>query len=38
MDYNYSALVIGAGPAGILCVAELLGANFKNIVWVDPTF
>jgi cation diffusion facilitator CzcD-associated flavoprotein CzcO len=35
----YDAVVIGAGPAGIACVGNLIDSehNFR-ILWVDPYF
>ena len=39
-DQYYRWLVIGAGPAGIACVGQLLdhGIDGNDIAWVDPRF
>ena len=35
---KYEAVVVGAGPAGIAVVGNLLEANRKPILWVDEQF
>src|SRR5437870_7382949 len=39
-DKNFEWAVIGAGPAGIAAVGQLLenGIAAKDILWVDPEF
>lgn len=34
----YEAVVVGAGPAGITCVGNLLARNLSPILWVDDGF
>jgi thioredoxin reductase len=38
MKKAYEFLIIGAGPAGIIAIGQLLQRGIKNIVWVDPEF
>lgn len=40
MDTTFNWAVIGAGPTGIACVAQLLdsGVDAKTIAWIDPAF
>lgn len=33
-----AAVVVGAGPAGLAAVGNLLEKQLGNIVWVDPLF
>ncbi|CAD8106519.1 unnamed protein product [Paramecium sonneborni] len=35
---NFKFTVIGAGPAGIITVCQLLKNNLTSIAWVDPQF
>jgi cation diffusion facilitator CzcD-associated flavoprotein CzcO len=35
---KYEAVVVGAGPAGIAVVGNLLEQNRKPILWVDHQF
>lgn len=35
---TYEAVVVGAGPAGIVSVGNLLEKQVGNILWVDETF
>jgi cation diffusion facilitator CzcD-associated flavoprotein CzcO len=35
---KYSAVVVGAGPAGIAVVGNLLEMGLSKIAWVDPYF
>lgn len=35
---TYKATVIGAGPAGLAVVANLLDCAVKPILWIDPEF
>ena len=35
---KYDAVVVGAGPAGITCVGNLLERNLAHILWVDDGF
>ncbi|WPH01761.1 Pyridine nucleotide-disulfide oxidoreductase [Acrodontium crateriforme] len=35
---KYAAVVVGAGPAGVTCVGNLLERKVEPILWVDPSF
>ncbi|EMC98528.1 hypothetical protein BAUCODRAFT_105919 [Baudoinia panamericana UAMH 10762] len=35
---EYGAIVVGAGPAGVTCVGNLLERGVAPILWVDPAF
>lgn len=35
---HYEAVVVGAGPAGITAVGNLLEQNVKPVLWVDDSF
>lgn len=35
---EFKSTVIGAGPAGIITVCQLLKHNLTPIAWVDPHF
>lgn len=35
---EFKSTVIGAGPAGIITVCQLLKNNLTPIAWVDPHF
>lgn len=38
LNSTYEAVVVGAGPAGIVSVGNLLEKQVGNILWVDETF
>lgn len=38
LNSTYDAVVVGAGPAGIVSVGNLLEKQVGNILWVDETF
>lgn len=38
LNITYEAVVVGAGPAGIVSVGNLLEKQVGNILWVDETF
>ena len=38
MSVNFQAVVIGAGPAGVCVIGELLDLGVRPIAWVDPLF
>ena len=35
---QYDAVVVGAGPAGITCIGNMLEKQLSNILWVDDSF
>lgn len=35
---NYAAVVVGAGPAGVAVLGNLLELGLNKIAWVDPVF
>ncbi|AFJ42920.1 hypothetical protein [Francisella orientalis] len=37
---RYKWAVVGAGPAGMTTIGQLLdsGINTKNMLWIDPKF
>ncbi|XP_024530561.1 uncharacterized protein LOC9645524 isoform X2 [Selaginella moellendorffii] len=35
---SYRSVVVGAGPAGLAAIANLLDAGIHPILWVDPAF
>jgi hypothetical protein len=37
-NIQYEAVVVGAGPAGITCVGNMLERQLSNILWVDDSF
>ena len=37
-DHTQDVVVIGAGPAGIAAIVNLLDLGFTKITWVDPFF
>lgn len=37
-DRHYGAIVVGAGPAGLATVGNLLDEDVKPILWVDDKF
>lgn len=38
LPYRCAVAVVGAGPAGIAVVGNLLERQLGKIVWVDPAF
>jgi len=37
-ELQYAAVVVGAGPAGVCCIGNLLERGCKPILWVDHEF
>lgn len=37
-SHNYAAVVVGAGPAGVAVLGNLLELGLTRIAWVDPAF
>lgn len=35
---KYAAVVVGAGPAGVAALGNLLELGLNKIAWVDPSF
>lgn len=35
---RYGAIVVGAGPAGIATVGNLLDSGVESVKWLDPSF
>lgn len=38
VSHNYAAVVVGAGPAGVAVVGNLLELGLTKIAWIDPAF
>ncbi|OKL56782.1 hypothetical protein UA08_07813 [Talaromyces atroroseus] len=38
VSHNYAAVVVGAGPAGVAVLGNLLELGLNKIAWIDPTF
>ncbi|PCH01350.1 FAD-dependent pyridine nucleotide-disulfide oxidoreductase [Penicillium occitanis (nom. inval.)] len=38
ISHNYAAVVVGAGPAGIAVLGNLLELGLTRIAWIDPVF
>jgi len=38
MEETYAAVVVGAGPAGICALGNLLDRQIGRILWVDDEF
>ncbi|KAF5015215.1 hypothetical protein F66182_13532, partial [Fusarium sp. NRRL 66182] len=38
ISHNYAAVVVGAGPAGVAVLGNLLELGLTRIAWVDPVF
>ncbi|EED16045.1 conserved hypothetical protein [Talaromyces stipitatus ATCC 10500] len=38
ISQNYAAVVVGAGPAGVAALGNLLELGLTRIAWVDPVF
>lgn len=38
ISHNYAAVVVGAGPAGVAVLGNLLELGLTRIAWIDPVF
>lgn len=38
ISHNYAAVVVGAGPAGVAVLGNLLELGLNKIAWIDPAF